>query len=424
MGQSLLQNGLFQRGKVTRRDIEVALSSLKFTIGDGERRPVSNSPGVAEALLSDLLFSIDALLGPHFSEQFASDVRMCLAGKPVSNLGIEGHIRDGLDDGYLNFSFFDAGDGGTRVRIGDPEFPSREWGVALAGQGYDADAGRILGAQRVSGAIKELIDYRRLRGGPVWRQETVLGRLRHLSRRHGLKFQTPYNLEACKVELFAVAHRRFGPALRTREQFVDVSALIEDINQLLAEGTSVLHQWWVEPYEVDFHDPSARESLAATFDEFYRRRQQAYIEVVHREMPGLASVLPEFALIPVRYDLRASLSDLEGATELHLYYERFPVADLQQAGADLSFPAKPQTDYSRAATDAYVSKTETMLTRAGRSRANFHIVRGGMPVPHFNGRSYRSTDREDETAVVSSVMKMLGDDCQKVFGVIPEFRWR
>lgn len=409
---------------LARRDIAVALSSLKFTIGDGERRPVSNSPSVAEALLSDLLSSIDALLSPHFSEQLASDVRMCLAGQPVSVLGIEGHIREGLGDAHVNFSFFDAGEGGTRVRVGDPELPFREWGVSLAGQGYDADAGRILGAQRVSGAIKELIDCRRLRGGPIWRQETVFGRLRHLSRRHGLKFEAPYELEACRAELFAVAHRRFGPRLRTRAQFVDVSALIEDIDQLLAEGTSVLHQWWVEPFDVDFSDPAARANLAATFDEFYRRRQQAYVEVVHREMPGLAGVLPEFASIPVRYDLRGSLSEFEGTTEFHLYYDRFPVADLKEAGADLSFPEKPQTDYSRAAMDAYVSKTEMMLARAGRSGTNFHVVRGGMPVPQFAGRSYRSNDREDETAVVSSVMRMLGDDCQKVFGVIPEFRWR
>ncbi|WLS02812.1 hypothetical protein [Shinella oryzae] len=118
------------------------------------------------------------------------------------------------------------------------------------------------------------------------------------------------------------------------------------------------------------------------------------------------------------------MSDVQGTTNLHLYFERWPVAELEDAGADLSFPERPQTDFSRNAMDAYVSKTELMLARTGRTGTNFHIVRGGMPVPQFNGRSYRANDREDETAVVSSVMKMLGDDCQKVFGVIPQFRWR
>ncbi|MEW9614627.1 NACHT domain-containing protein [Shinella sp. S4-D37] len=405
---------------LAERNIQVALSSLKFTIGDGERRPVSSSPGVVEGLLSDVLSGIDALLEPHFSAQLTDDVRMCLVGKPVSILGIEGNVRTG----WLDFSFFDAGETGSRVRLGEAESPFREWGVSLEGQGYDADAGRILGAQQVSSAIKELIDYRRLRGGPIWREETVFGRLRHLGRRHGLKFETPYDLEACKEGLRSFAHRRFGPRLRTRGQFVDVDALIEDINQLLSDGVTVLHPWWVEPYDVDFTDPSERASLAATFDAFFRRRQQAYVEIVEQEMPGLAGCLPEYASIPVRYNLKGSLSDVQGTTNLHLYFERWPVAELEDAGADLSFPERPQTDFSSNAMDAYVSKTELMLARTGRIGTNFHIVRGGMPVPQFNGRSYRANDREDETAVVSSVMKMLGDDCQKVFGVIPEFRWR
>jgi hypothetical protein len=405
---------------LAERDIQVALSSLTFTIGDGERRPVSNSPNVVEGLLSDVLGGIDALLGPHFSNELADDVRVCLAGKPVSILGIEGNIRTG----YLNFSFFDAGECGSRVSVGDAASPLREWGVSLEGQGYDADAGRILGAQRVSSAIKELIDYRRLRGGQIWREEAVFGRLRHLGRCHGLKFEPPYDLEACKAGLASVAHRRFGPRLRTRGQFVDVGALIEDINQLLSDGTTVLHPWWVEPYNVDFTNPCDRESLANTFDAFFRRRQQAYVEIVEREMPGLAGWLPEYASIPVRYNLRASLPDVQGNTNLHLDFERWPVAELEDAGADLSFPENPQTVFSHSAMDAYVSKTELMLAKTGRTVTNFHIVRGGMPVPQFNGRSHRSNDREDETAVVSSVMKMLGDDCKKVFGVIPEFKWR
>ncbi len=402
------------------RNIQVALSSLKFTIGDGERRPVSSSPSVVESLLSDVLNGVDALLEPHFSAQLAGDVRMFLAGKPVSVLGIEGHVRAG----YLDFSFFDAGENGSRVRLGQAESPRREWGVSLEGQGYDADAGRILGAQRVSGAIKELIDYRRLRGGPIWTEETVFSRLRHLGRRHGLKFELPYDLEVCKAGLLPVADRRFGPRLKPRAQFVDVAALIEDIDQLLSEGTRFLHPWWVEPYSVDFTDPTERASLATTFDAFFRRRQQAYVEIVEREMPGLADWLPEYASIPVRYDLKGSLSDVQGTTDLHLYFERWPVAKLEDAGADLSFSEKPQTDFSRNATDAYISKTELILAKTGRTRTSFHIVRGGISVPQFNGRTYRSSDREDETAVVSSVMEMLGDDCQKVFSVIPEFRWR
>ncbi|WHO74876.1 type I restriction enzyme HsdR N-terminal domain-containing protein [Rhizobium sp. BT03] len=402
------------------QSIKVALASLKFTIGDGERRPVSNSRNVAEALLTDVLTSIEVLLRTHFSDQFAFDVRSRLAGRPVSALGIEGHI----DRGFVNFSFFDAEQDDTRVRFGEAEEPYRSWGIALDKQDYDAGAGRILGAQRIADAIKELIDCRRLRGGPVWTQETVLSRLRHLARFYSMKFSAPYDLEHCKADLLPISNRRMGDRLRSRAQYIHTGELIEDIDGLMSDGITVLHEWWVEPRDLDFNAPVARAKLAHTLDEYFRRSQQAYVEVVRRDLPGLAAYLRECASIPVRYDLRGAIVKVHGGHDLHLNYERWPVRDLANAGADLSFPENPMIDLSRSTSDAYISKTELVLAKVGRPGSDFRITRGGIAVPQFNGRSHRSGDREDETAVVSYVAKMLSDDCQQVFSVIPAFRWR
>ncbi|PLU43044.1 NACHT domain-containing protein [Sinorhizobium medicae] len=404
---------------LAKKGLDPALSSLKFTIGDGERCQISDSTATATKVLTDVLEAIECLISSNFSDHLGNLIRRMIAGQKIERLGLKGQIREG----FLNYSGFDAGHSGPRICVGADENAQRSFGIALDKQGYDAQAGRVLGAIAVQKGLGELIKYRWFKGGPIWTEEKVFGQLRHLAQRQRMNFTPPYHLPSCLRELTPWKGRRIGPSSIDRFQLIDFSELLDDIEWLVSRGCTQLAAWWIEPSAVDLSNPDHRRQLASTLDIYHRRCQAAYSEIVQRELPGLTEMLPEYRCIPMMYELEATALKSDRGDRLVLEFQRWPVKDIRDAGAKVVFPERSSRSYSPKSMDAYVKRSEELLTQLGRSRSQYHIVRGGATVPRFDGRTYMHMDNEDETAVVSAVMNMLAKDCKQVFGSIPTFPW-
>ncbi|KQW61032.1 MULTISPECIES: hypothetical protein [unclassified Ensifer] len=373
----------------------------------------------ATKLLADVLEGIECLIGTNFSDNVGKLIRRMIAGQKVGRLGLKGQIREG----YLSYSGFDAGHSDPSICVGADEDAPRSYGISLDKQGYDAQGGRVLGAIAVQKGLDDLIKYRWFKGGPIWTEERVFGQLRHLARRHRMNFTAPYHLPSCLRELAPWNGRRVGPSSIDRYQLIDFSELLDDIKGLISSGCSQLAAWWIEPSAVYLSNPDHRIQLASTLDIYHRRCQAAYSEIVQRELPGLAEMLPEYRCIPMMYELEATALKSNWGDRLALEFHRWPVEGIRGAGARVVFPERRSLSSSSISMDAYVKRSEELLTQLGRPRNQYKIVKGGATVPRFDGRTYLHTDNEDETAVVSAVMAMLTKDCKQVFGSIPTFRW-
>lgn len=268
----------------------------------------------------------------------------------VDCLGLDG----ALDEGHIYYSFVDVAENRRRIHIGDTRGRPRTYGAALSKLGFEADAGRIFGVRHARDALKELIEHRRFRGGPVWTEELVFGRIRHLQRRYKSPFKEPFDLRVARKVLKPRSDSYVHPRGKDRGQSFTVADLLHDIDSLLDNGTFQLIRWWDEPRELDLHTVEGQSRLARTLDGYHRRRQQAYAEVVERNTPAVASLLPNFRMMPLRLEIEAELYERDGYETVSLDYRQWPVRSNAEAGATVTFPDIRTNLNSKESIDNYV----------------------------------------------------------------------
>ncbi|TPK85686.1 type I restriction enzyme HsdR N-terminal domain-containing protein [Mesorhizobium sp. B2-4-13] len=400
---------------VAKADLELAVRTLHFGVGD--ERPNAADPQIdVHRLLDDIRQSIETLVAAHFP-QLRSRILGEIAGVPVQELGIMGAASS--DD--VQYSFFDArGRSNVELLPGHEKIPlGKFYGQGLRRSGFGAEAGRLLGAKRVEDALDGLLKARRLRGGSVWTEELVFGRLRHLASLEGFSVRE-VSVQQAYNALKPVAHEFVELGSLTHGQRFPISELLEDLAWLLEQGKTEIVTWWDDLESVDVGSTEGQERLAGMVNEYNRRVQVAYAEMADRSFPALKPHLQALRTMPLRLQIEVKGGRGGVPEELTLYYRRWPVRTYDEAGADVTFPVA-LSDYpvTREATQAYVEETSRLLRLFDRWHPEPAVTWGSTGVPDFPGHDTMFGGLPDESAVVRGAVKLLTNDLKRLFAELP-----
>lgn len=361
-----------------------------------------DADAVSTSYLSDLLRGVvepaEWYLEPLVPELFAE-----IADGPTDRLGVQGQITE---DRWVTYGFHPAEEGQPNLRIGAPE-TRRKQGVRLD-KVLGADNARTLGFSKLRDALAMVIRHRRLEGGPLWWNERLLGRLRYVLRMWKVDIQLNSDFKA----LVRFLAPRQGQWVRFDEgdRSFNVSEMLDDIERLREHGWRSLDPWWGrlggEPMLHDA-DPDLTTPL---LDEYWRRSQRVFEELVEHSVPRLAHSLNFYRAMPVRYALH--VQDLPNYG-FGMRTNWFPVDAWASAGADVDYgdEAPPLQDRE------LYAKIMTELRRLGRTGCTtVSIVSGALP--RFDG-SHRNRRFDGETAVLRNALELLVQDLDRLFDQLP-----
>lgn len=400
---------------VAKMDVRLAIRSLRFAAGDETFDDVAGNAD-AERFLGDIINSINTLADAHFGP-IANSLRAEIAGCPIKNLGIQGSISS---DG-AHYSFFDAEENGKTVNLNAPKKYARAnklYGHNMRYSGYGPEAGRILGVDRLKDALESLLKRRDLRGGPIWIEERVFGRLRHLAQRYGFVNPTGLLQDALDALVPQANSWVAGSAFRSGQEF-SIGDLCDDVLWLIQQGKARVDPWWKDLVSLDLHTDDGQREFSDALNEYHRRRQLAYREIVEESFPALSSYLRNFRMMPMRMEIEVEFHTRRGYEDIALHDRRWPVEDYRDGGADVKFPKTLTDHHSEEAIRYYVSQTDSLLVSFGRFFPERVITWGGSMVPDFLGQDTTFNGLPDESAVVRGAMKWLEEDIKYLFSEMP-----
>lgn len=401
---------------VARADMQLAIHSLHFAAGS-ELLSDNNIEVEAVEFLNDINSTIENLICAHL-EPVGHLLRREIAGINVNRLGISGSVS--AED--VAYSFFEADGVSTSVRLEAPAggvLAPRLYGHALRRVGYGPEAGRILGAKRVKEALIAQIMTRSLPGGRVWTEELVFGRLRHLAREYHAPVSN-LDLQGALSILHVDRDAFVGGGLRGGQSFV-ISDLMADITALIDQGIISIPEWSEGVEALNLRDAADRDRFGRIINEFYRRVQIAYGEIVDQSFPGIREHLHTLTLMPLRYECEVELHNRRGYEDATLHYRRFPAASYSTAGADITFPDVLTNFDGNEAVQVYLARVNALLARFGRSRAIGPAQWGWQGIPDFEGRDTNFDGLQDESVVVRTTMKWLKRDIESIFSEVPTY---
>lgn len=404
---------------IVRRDMQLAVSSLRFAAGSETFG--SNAEGDAKRVLTDIQSTIEAMVTTHL-RPIGNLIREEIAGRSVETLGIRGSM--GQDD--IAYAFFEARDTPEVVRLfhkAQWERAPRMYGHALRRVGYGPEAGRIIGTERVKAALDTLTKARRLRGGRVWTEERVFGRLRHLIREYDAPVSNLALRQAYEV-LESEADMWVAPSGLGNGQQFPMRELLDDVAFLLEEGVSKITPWWDDFDNLDFNSVADRQLFSRTVDVYHRRRQIAYAEIVESSLPNLIPHLQTYRMMPLRYEIEAEIYTRNGFNHPSINYRRFPVSTFDEAGADVSFPQVMSDWDTDDARRSYGDLTDALLKRFGRWFDGRSVEWGSSyRVLDLHGRDTTFDGSPDESVIVRGAMSWLKRDLKYLFSEMPSYRY-
>ncbi|MCV3211551.1 type I restriction enzyme HsdR N-terminal domain-containing protein [Mesorhizobium sp. YC-39] len=396
---------------IAATNLQLAIRTLHLLVGEvsiGDSTP--RKPALR--LLEDIRLSVDTLASSHLGP-VRDLVLEEIAGVSIRNLGIRGSV--GKDD--VGFSFFDVAEGPKVELTSEWYAAAKAYGNRLRESGYGREAGRVLGLKRVQQALQELMTRRRLRGGVVWSEERVFGRLRHLNREYGSPAR-PGPLADARRLLQPHANTIVSRGVLSGQPTFPMNELLDDIDWLTGRGVAQVTPWWDDHSDFDVRTPDGQARLAAALDAYYRRLQLAYAEVVDTSFPALAPYLQTLRMMPLRLQIQAiHRSTLTGGVATS--YLRWPVRTYDEAGADVTFPHELMSLNSMDEIDAYYDKTVALLAQFGRAHPDPLVTWGMSGLPDFLGHETAHDRFSDESAVVRGAMSWLHSDLKALFSEMP-----
>ncbi|MGF9564987.1 type I restriction enzyme HsdR N-terminal domain-containing protein [Neorhizobium sp. BT27B] len=396
---------------MVENDVSVAMDTLRFTHG------FTDSHDDSAIILDDILHATETVISTHFPKR-SSDIIEHLTGTQTLRLGIRGEY----DNGRVNYSFFDTASRQRRLPVSPSgRDPGRWLYYDLSAFGLGPDCGRALGVGAVFNAIKGIIEARELFGGRVWTEDLVAGRLQYLNEAVGIHFKDVFDLPgshrtlAPQAEAFVSRTNSFG-----RGQSFSMSRLLADIEYLLDLGLSRIEPWWCSPDQPDLSTEADMETFARSLDAQSARTQKAYLEVVEANFPSLTPFLDGAQQFPARRELQVTASSER--REIFLTYRDHPVSDIEDAGADVSFPSEVSEWSSSEALDEHHDATQTRVAELGPGRARYKTRSGWSMFHGFIVDPWHGDGLPYETVVVRDVTKTLIADMKTLFGRSPIVR--
>jgi len=402
--------------QIATADIKAAMTALRYRADTTSSFNPADPVEVSRRYLSEVIAGIELPLDIHF-RKLAPRIRFELVGEPTDRLGIAGVVS--TDGSHVTYSFTVPVLGEEVVKVGGLENAKRIFGKSLSKMGLRLDSGRLVGMGHIREALLHLVKYRRLDGGLVWAEERTLSRVRHLAREYGYQCGPGNSLEEIRSLLIPDAGRWVEPDAYRAGQTFEINELLADIDLLLANGRTILQDWWIDLDGVDFRTSDGQERLSALLNTHYRRTQLTYREVVETSFPLLAEKFPLYQMMPLRYEIEIEFHN-RGDYETHsLNWRWIPVGKPEDMGATVTFKSEPSDWHSNAAWDAYARRINEALARFNRAAPDRQYTSGSSTLSSFLAPFPDHNGQVDETSVLRSASKYIGDDLKRLFKELP-----
>lgn len=340
-----------------------------------------------------------------FFPKLAPSLMHAACMREAEHLGIEGAFdRDGK---WFSYAFFPA-ESDDEVRVGRQVRNVRS-GHQVVAQ-YGTNNPRAIGLDQLKRSLKSLIDARKLFGGPLWRNDLAVGRLRiaaqQLRRAVGLDLGAPIR----DLEAHLSSYQDYVLAVSDYQGNMPVRLLLEDLAALRRDGWSKLDVWWDIPNSDPLEPGSDPIALGALIDAHWRRAQQIYAELVLGNFPGLAGELAFYSTLPVRFQVRVA-PEIDWMGRGAAWYP-LPIADWKAAGADVSVESITSLDHREV-----FNRVMAEGRRLGRSRLTSISFHQGS-LPRIDG-SRMNAPADGETSALRTALNFLTDDLNRLFERAP-----
>jgi hypothetical protein len=182
------------------------------------------------------------------------------------------------------------------IRVAEPSEGEAIGGFSLQ-RHLGAQNARQMGFERLREALSTVILRRQLAGGPEWLNERLIGRVRYAAR----AWKMDISLDA---DLNSVA--RLLDPLRSQFCYIDgfgnrswpVAEMLSDVEALRAHGRDALDPWW-DRFGGDPLSNNVRpEETKLLLNEYWKRTQIVFRELVECNFPRIASLLNFFQALP------------------------------------------------------------------------------------------------------------------------------
>lgn len=355
----------------------------------------------ANELREGIVQPVECFMGPLRREIYSS-----LTWTPTQVLGVTGDFDAAKR--WFTYRLSDVAPGTEPTIAG----PSGSEG-AVAGFCVETCVGgsnaRRIGFDRVREGLARVILTRRLRGGPLWTNERLLGRLRFALRHWRLELPLGTGFD----QLGTALRERRGEVLHlggSGQRSFTTEDVLADIEFLRELGWAAPDPWW-EIHPASAGQTAVTEGTSELLDEYWRRSQIVLDEIVRESLPRLIGSLNLHAALPVRYRVRTHPPVMN---ERGMEFVWRPVRDWADAGADVEEGQGRPMLYDKDLFERTLTELQS-LGRAGASTVTY--VQGAMP--RFDG-THRNHHRFDgETAVLRNGLALLVDDLEHLFDRLP-----
>jgi hypothetical protein len=392
-------------GRLAVTDLQTYFEALRYRANNSAQ--VTSSQGTfANTYLEDMLDGLEQPLGAFF-EQLHRLITGSLVGMPVAQLAILG---GGTPD-WISYQFLPLENNG-RVTIGPFIDQYRLRGSNLRLLGLRPDSGRLLGLSVLREELTKLPEARHLYGGLEWRSERLVGWVRLLINEFGFPISLDDNLADIETVLQKHASK-FLVRGHFRESRFPVDVLLEDIATLRNRGDARLLVWWKRFGKADEDILDNEENTRGLFNEYYRRVQLVYKEVVEHSFAAVRHLFGFYTSMPVRWDI-AVPPRRDAFRQPWTQYRWLPVKTWDEAGADLEFVSEQPKRFNWSS----FSEIQEEVRKLGRLTKHTHIWGGSGIAPRFDGNSMNG-GFDGETAVMREVCDYIKDDIKRLFEHCP-----
>lgn len=406
-----LKNHQLQRiffARLAALDLPTYFEALRYRADVSSEVLSRTQEEFVKTYLEDMLDGIEQPMG-NFFPLVRSDVIRSLTSSNTPEISAVGQG----EAEWINYAFQPA-DIGQRIIIGSIVDQKRIHGVNLKLIGLRADSGRVLGIGILRDELLQMPKQRRLNGGIEWHSERLIGWIRFLSHRFslGIDLDQPLDqlyllLSPLKDKVILINAGSFFP------KGISINTALEDIDVLRNRGDRHLNVWWTQ-FGNAHHSPlENEENTRQLFNEFYRRVQIIYREVVEHSFKPISSAFGFYNSLPIRWDI-ALRRQQDSWRPPWAHYAWRPAESWDEAGADLEFTDNTPERFL----NWNLGEVQEALRKFGRLTPYSRIWTGSGVIPHFDGNSMTG-GFDGETPVIEEVCNYIEKDLKHLFKPCP-----
>lgn len=371
---------------------------------------------VSQRFLLDLISAVEDPLKIHFPA-LANGVFRRLTGQPAEHLRVIGSVAQNHSDACYSIQPREINNP-ARVQIQpavDMDYSNiRIHNLRL--QELRPDSGRLFGLEMLRLEIERTLKGRKLLGGPIWHEELILSRIRVVQASRRIKWAWGDDLRVLRDFLNDNRTYSYGSSSGTGEWF-RAEQLLADIQPLLDAGKRTVLPWWRSLPGDQLAADEVKSVICSNYNAFFHRGQIALKEVQEVSFPGLP--FPELELFPARYQISVTSNGSNRPTDWLVAMKVRPVAEISQAGADVSFPRdQPQFDRDN---DIKFIRDE-FLTARNKLPLSSHFRWHFSRLNDFDKSIPWSNCAHDETAVIGFVCMELSNSLMSLFDELPKMK--